>query len=430
MPRKPRPKEAPPEGVYYVTHSGNYYTDPQITADKVEKASRNNYITEQLDRLVSLLFCDYYSIRVVNEDAGEQEVDVELSDVIMDMFENKEVDVWTRMKQVWLDRWIWGCSFFNPVWEMQKGERVLTQLRRLPPETFSNPDDYERYVYSSILRGVSVEGGKVKIVQTQPDGTKKRLNNVILMKEPVDSEVAGSSKLVPIMPILSMLNFAHKTQMQKLNRDGAPIMYIKVTNPRFDTAQKLDDLKLAQDIIQNAGKDTGFQIPPNFEVVYPTIPSNPTAYQTVEKLENRLRDYVSPATLIKKQGETLGGNAAGETGLIKLWLRGQHKWLVKQFEDWGNEYLETNGYLGYRCYIDIPEPQFDQARLDMEKAQTGFNTKCLTVNERRSLLNQPPLEEDEIDKLLEEYNDITQPQMMMGGGTPGEPYDKDPQDTE
>lgn len=411
------------EGDIYVGLGGLYYSKPQIDATKISDCLKNNYVSEQFVRLRGMVFIDKYKIEV--KDAAGNE-DVKLEQRLVQMCESKGVRLWSKMQMAYADIFGWGCAFFNPVWQQLDNERVLTKLRRLPPESFKDPGyaaDGEVAVqsgtFSEILQGITLDAkGEIVFFQTGSTGRPMRLKNVILLKDPVDTELAGTSDLIPIVPIISMLDFCWQAQMQKVNRVGAPIIFIKITNAIKNAVR--DDYAFAKKIIQNWGKGTGYQVRDNMEIVTLNLTDNQSALQTIEHLKGRIKEYFSPSTWIKKEGQTIGGNAAAEVALVNEWIKGIHGWMEDQFETLLQEYLDSNAYEGYTVSIQIPEPTPDRSETERQQAETGYRTQSLTTNEIRKRLGAPELSEEELSKLKEDYK--TRPQAVPGlafADTPG-----------
>ena len=415
--KTPKKQATSVQGEIYVGIGGDYYTKPTINAETIKKTLLNNYVSEQIDRLKSLMFCDRFSITVFDENGEEDE---DLSFELFKMMDSANVDLWSRMQQGWVDAFCWGAGFFNPVWQIDGSELKLDALRRLDPYTFGKQGSGYFETYTRILLGVTKDkNGNIEYTQTQTHQKRVKLKNIDMIKDPTDTELAGDSKLVPIIPVISMLNFAWQSQIQKVNRIGAPIMFIKITDPIVNETR--DDPKYAQTLLQNWGKGTAHLLKENMEVIKLDFQDTSSADKTIEMLEKRVLDYFSPSTLIKKVGETLGGNASAEVDLIKEWLKGQHRWIERFFERYPQHYLDVNGYSGYTCKIDIPEPRPDREDLNIQKAEKLWNTRSGTVNEIRSMMGLPPLEQKDIDELQDWYKDILQPQMggLLGGNPAG-----------
>lgn len=416
-----RKKETPEQGEVWVGAAGTYYVSPAIDADTIRDHLGNNYITEQFDRLQSLLFSDYYQIKVYpprkTSDDMNEERDKDLEERLYVMCESPDVRLWDRIRQAWRDARGWGAAFLNPVWAVENGERVLKKLRRLDPYSFRKPPIREDYLYSQILRGVRKTGeDSVEFWQTQTGDKMVRLSNIWMVKDPKSPEIAGTSDVIPVCGLISMLNFAWQAEIQKANRDGAPIVFAKITNP-IKTG-KTDQVREVQTHLRNWGKNTTYVHRDNVEFYTLDLKSTDTAEKIISMLENRIRDFFSPATLIKKMGESIGGNNAAEVDMIKLWCKGEHRWIEMDFaKRIIQEWLDTNGYEGYTGEIDIPEPRPDRADFEARQAEVGYATRSLTVNELRQKLGQPPLSEEELTALEEHYAKVNQPQMMgvMGG---------------
>ncbi len=396
------------QGEVWVTAGGTYYVKPFIDYQKLFDMLKNNYITEHLERLRSLIFIDE-PIYKVFDPQGEEDTDLSLR--LKQMCEEADVDLWSAMQKSWIDITGWGCAIFNPIWKRVGVEARLTAMRRLPPESFgpetTTPKDAKPFNFSEILRGIYLDndGEKLHFVQTGSDGQTHELDNIRLMKDPISTEMAGTSKMVPIIPILSMLDFAWQAEIQKVNRTGAPIIFIKFPHdqggPVVDGDR--DDLAYAQKILTNWGKNTAYTIRENMEIVKLEFNDNQSALETIEKLEGRLRQYFMPGTLIQREGQTIGDSGDSSMKLLLEYIKGQHNRTEKLFEPQLEPWLTLNMFEGYTLDIDIPELQPDDTEIRLKIAQMGFSAQALTTNEIRKLLSHEPLDDEGLEELNEEH---------------------------
>ncbi len=410
------------EGAIYVSSAGTYYTKPQIDAKAIKDCIRNNYLADQVSKLRSQIFTERYMIEVRDPDGN---VDEELQSRMMRMCESPKVRLWIRMQQVWEDVWQWGCSPMNDVWEMQGAELVLTQLRRLPPESFArSPFTADlTLIYSEILQGILLDAnGEMQFWQQASDYElqPKQLWNVTLMKDPTSTELAGTSKIIPLVPLIKMLDFCWQAQMQKINRVGAPTLFIKVTNPI--KSKDRDDIAYANKILKNWGKGTAYQLRENMEVVELNVTDNEAALRTIDALKARIKEFFSPSELIKKEGATLGGNAMADTKLIDTWKEGQHQWIEDQFEQVLQKYLDGNAYEGFTVHVQIGAQDVSMGDLEVKQAQVGYQTQTLTVNEIREKLGEPELDDAALAKLAEDYSKAAPAASTGPAGSGGFPF--------
>jgi len=411
--RKPKAsEEAVEEGVVYVAASGSYYSKPQIDAKKIRDCTRNNYLADQVAKLRAQIFTERYMIEVRDP---KDEIDEELQTRELQMFEAKDVSLWTRMQQTWEDVWYWGPALFNPVWEMEGSERVLTKLRRLPPNSFAQAPMGVMTTYSEILQGVVLnDQGEIEWWQSpsELDMRQVQLSNVFMVTDPTSTELAGTSKIIPLVPLITMLDFCWQAQMQKVNRVGAPTLFIKVMNPVKNATR--DDVAYANIILKSWGKGTAYQLRENMEVVELDITDNEAALNTIEALKTRIREFFAPAALMQKEGDTIGGNAAAEKDLFDMWIEGQHQWVEDAFSALAQEYLDSNGYEGYTARVRIGAQNVGIGELEAKQAQVGFQTQALTVNEIRRKLGEVDLSEEELAKLAEAYSRLIKQQSGPG----------------
>jgi chaperonin GroEL len=116
-----------------------------------------------------------------------------------------------------------------------------------------------------------------------------------------------------------MLDFAWTAQRQKVNRVGAPLVFIRFTSAPQKTTER-DDIKHAKTILQNWGKSTAFMLRENMEIVKLEFADNQSAIQTIQQLEGRIKSYFSPATIIEGKGtlEAIDGRAKAVKTAIDL----------------------------------------------------------------------------------------------------------------
>ena len=399
------------EGVVYVSSQGLYYSAPDIDADKIRDVLQNTYVREQFDKLASQIFSGDYLLTAKDAD---DEADEELSKAVRTMVESPGVRLWSRMRQCWEDARGWGPAILNPVWSRDGAEVVLSKLRRLPPHSFARRPMSQMHVYSDILQGITLdEADNVQYWQTQDAFSiePKILKGCVMVKDPRSSELAGSSMLVPLVPLISMLDFCWKCQMQKINRVGAPIFFIKVANPKAASTANgnVGDTAFAQHIVKNWGSSSAFHLRENMEVVELNLTDNDAALATIAMLEARVAAHFSPAASIQKSGAALGGNAAAEKEMVDDWIDGERAWVEDEFEAILNEYLTRNGYVGYHIELTIGAEQGVPGDLELRQAQVGWQTRALTVNEVRERLGSQALDDAGVAALGDEWSAIAPP---------------------
>ena len=106
------------EGEVYVGLDATYYNTPHADWKKMRDVSKNHLITEQMERLTSLLFIDRPKIEALDEEGNPDE---DVSRELQVMCDAKPVAIWRAMHQSWVDLVVWGPSLWNPVWERWTG---------------------------------------------------------------------------------------------------------------------------------------------------------------------------------------------------------------------------------------------------------------------------------------------------------------------
>lgn len=405
-PTKEDEEEAAPntekQGVVFITSTGNPYRDPVITATKLKQYSKNFYGAGVARKLQALFFGDKLELEVQDQKGENNE---KLQKELENMAGGQDVKLFSKMKTGWNDRFWLGMAFFNDIWEQQGPGWFLTNLRRLPPESFAPAAQViglstlsaETAVAGDILKGVIAmpegQGGKIRFFQTQNNGTQKELTKIFTIKDSTCPEVAGEPEILPVTPVLTMLDFAWKSQMQKTNRIAAPILLLKIVNP------KGDDIQYGAKLIKNWGSDTGFILRSNMEIVDFNPADTATALETIDKLTEMILDYWVPTNMLSKNGQLIGGNSNSDLNLLYSYIAGQHREIEAQWEPLLQKWLDANGYEEYRAKIHLKDPEIDDSTLKLEQAKVGADTGLLTENEVRARLGADEMTEAELAKL-------------------------------
>jgi len=377
------------QGVIYVGSLGAYLAPSDVDAEKVAECVQNAYLRAKLDMLGTMIFSDMYEVGVTDPDGNEDE---EISKRLAAMCERPKVRMWGALKAAWRDAFVWGCSIYNPVWERAGGEMVLAGLRRLPPESFTTAPMGTSVTYSPLLPGITLgDDDEPQCWQVQEIGQQPvELKNVVLIKDPDDPSLAGTSSIVPIVPLISMLDYCWNAQMQKVNRVGAPILFIRVTNPTDD------DITYAQTVLRSWGKNTGFQLRPNMEVVELNLTDSEAALETIRQLEGMIDDYLRPSSFLQQSdAPALGGNAAADLDMFQAFVQAERSWVEDAFEGILQKYLEFNRFEGYTVSIRVAVKKSAPGALELQQAQLGYQSRALSVNEVRAKLGEAEITDEE-----------------------------------
>lgn len=404
------------EGVVYISQSGVFWSQPDVTAATIMEALSDEYLREQLDKASSKIFNGMYSLNVRDQDG---ETDEELADTLSAMIERPKVALWSRMKQCWEDVWTLGAFIIRPVWGRVGGETVLQSVLRFPPESFASPPADAYDAYGDVLQGVVLnEAGETEFWQTQGDmGEPVMLRpGVQLFKDPSSTRLAGTSRASYMVPLIKMRRFCADSQMQKVNRIASPIFFMKVTNPVGD------DKSYAQAVLKNWGKDTAFQLRPNMEVVTLDLTDNETALNTIHWLEGRIEAPFRGASNLDKEGSSIGGNAAAQKDESDDWVAGQRTMIEDLFEGLLQEYLDLNGYEGYTVELQIAVKRSAPGDLELRQAQLGYQSRTLSVNEVRERLGAPELSDEDLAELAGQWDAIAPEQSVSIGGVPADEF--------
>jgi len=417
-------------GVVYLSSTGNFYSAPEITADKIKDFRDNVYARGLALKQKNLIFSGKYWLEVTDVD-GNQDDDIELD--MTNMCDSVDVQLGAKIAMGWMDHFWYGTGLFNPVWEYVDNIYTLTKLRHLPASSFdAAPVIGDGKIYSQILQGITIDNnGGIEYYQTSDDlGMPSKVENVFMVKDPTSAQLAGEPIILPLIPVISMLKFVWDTQMQQANRTGAKILFIKVTDPQDGSVHNggVSDMEAAKDILKNWGKNTGFPLRGNMEIIDPQIKDDSNNLEIIEALNQMLIDFISPINFLTAANDSarLGGSDSQRMELIMRYIRSIHSWLEDAFSLQLQSYLDANGYDGYTVRVHLPVPEVDSSDIDLKRADSGVRAKVLKPNEVRKLLGEEPLTDEELTELEDYYkrNQPEVPQLSFSAKT----YDAEPLD--
>lgn len=425
-PRPVEPGKMKRQGEAYVLSTGQVFTKSQITADYIYNLKKKNtYFKGVLLKQKALIFRKKVSIEVVDKN-GER--DDRVTKKVQKRFLSKGYNIWNAMRQAFDDTFSYGISVWNPVTEWRQTpdglEYTPVELRHLPCRTFagnvyqaptaqSYNKVYQNSYRSEMFNGIlfNIETMEMEYWQTF-DMEIKQLTNVFSIKDPASEDFAGEPMALPIIPIVQMLKYVWKSQMQTVNRIGAPLAFIKIAAPKDadGTNGQLSDIEYASALLKNWGKDTIFLLRDNMTFEAPSITEGTVNSSIIEDLNRLIVDYFSPASSISNNGTLISGSSDPELDLLNAYINGIHDWLEAAFQPLVQEWLDVNRYDGYTAVIEIPEPEADQTTTNIQKALAGHSIQALDTNEKRLLLGEEELDTEGLQKLKEEYSQPAAPQ--------------------
>ena len=410
------------EGIIYLSNFGNYYRVPKYSTQIIRKYQDNVYSAGIYHKQRHTLFREKYKLVITDPD-GETDTD-ECSAIQTDMVKMCDAamvqphmyGLQSAIEMSWADTFWFGMSFFNPVWDWEGNEYTLLKLRHLPAESFGTQPYGRPFLYSDILQGVVISpfDGSVEYFQTlympqnnAPPGPvvstqflQTKLTNIVTIKDPAFPDLCGKPVMLPIFPLIAMLDFTWQAQVQRVNRIGAPILFLKIINPQGN------DIEYGQLLLQNWGKNSAFQLRQNFELVKPDLSDSGSALETIDALDKLIIQYFNPASQIQRthSAAPMSGSSGSEKEMVDDYVRNVHAWLEEQWSHILQEYLDVNGYEGYTVLVDIPDPSIDRLDIELRQAQVGSQNGSMTTNEIRMLLGQEELDDAGLAALREDVS--------------------------
>lgn len=382
------------QGVAYVGGNESYISE-DIDVEVIQRYDKQNYFYGRSKKNQhNLIFPNPYVLTAHDPDG---EIDEDVTADMIKMCSSKDVNLWLKMQMAYDDAFDYGPALFNPVWKYKEGTYTLSELNHLPAPTFDSSPGGAYKVSSELLPGIGIdEKGQIHFWQNNLDGQPVELTNIVMIKDPMGSGVTGTPLSLPILPLIAGAKFAMNSQMQKVNRVGAPTPFIRLNQPKPASAANdmMSDVDYAQVWLKNFSKDILMPLRENMEIVDSYMPDNGSAIETIEYLDKMMVDYWSPSSMIAKDGTLIGGSSASELGLLMRYISSVHEWLENAFEELMQVYLDANGYEGYTVRIEIPEPEIDTTELDLKRAEIAKNhPDRVKANEWRLLMGWDELEE-------------------------------------
>ena len=385
------------QGVIYISSAtGNVYKSPKITITKIRELLQNPYIVSKLEKRTITYFPERVKIEVLDP---KQNVDPEVTKILQNMCEAEDVRLSERVIQGDNNSYCYGIGIYNPVWGRKGGRILLQKLRHLPSWSFDvRPSESSTTeTWSPLLPGIILGADGKPEYWERKNATStdtEQITNVMIVKDPKDESLAGDSDLIPLVSIVEMIKFVLNTEMQVINRAGAPIFCIQIVNPRSADDPACDgvsDVDFANMFIKNASKDNSFVLRDNMTIV--NIPFDPKKdnLATESTLKAIIDDYFSISNQISKNGTLIGGSAIPEFKLLTQAIKGRHNWLLAPFENLLSQYFVLNGYPeGWTVRLTIPLWEEDKTEQKLKEAALGAEYKMIDGDDFRALL--PDLE--------------------------------------
>ena len=428
------------QGVIFLSSFGSYFRVPKYTTSIIRKYQDNVYSAGVYHKQRHMLFREKYAI-IIHDPDGETDTD-ECTAIVNDMVKMLDAvmvqphtyGLQAAIEMSWADCFWFGISLFNPVWDWDDNVYLLTKLRHLPADSFGTQPYGRPFLYSDIMQGIVISpyDGSVEYFQTlympqnnAPPGPvvstqflQTKLTNIVTIKDPAFPDLAGKPVMLPIFPLIAMLDFTWQAQVQRVNRIGAPMLFLKIINPQGN------DIEYGQLLLQNWGKNSGFQLRANFEIVDPGIQDSGSALETIDALNKLITQYFNPANQVQRsETAPLSGASGSEKEMVDDYTRNVHSWLETQWSHILQEYLDVNGYEGYTVEVDIPDPSIDRSTIELQQADKLFTTKTGLPNEIRQKLGVDELDAAGLAELKEYYASLPQPSPFggFGGSEPAQP---------
>jgi len=386
------------QGTIFISQTGEVFKSPKITVEKIKEMLQNPYIKTQLRRRSLTHFPDRVLIEALDP---TQNVDEEVTHRLQNMCELEDVRLNEKIKQADSDSHNYGEAHYNPIWVRKGSEITLQKLRHLPAWSFDTCPISENIglTWSALLSGVILGENGPEYWQRQNDIQLQpiQITNILIVKDPQSEGLAGDSELLPLCQIVEMIKYGWNTEMQVIHRSGAPIFFIKITNPRpaeDPACDGVSDIAYANMVIKKASKNTQFILRDNMEIVNVPLDPKKDVLQTIDVLNAVIEDYFSISKMLSKGGALIGGSNISELKLLNQAIRGLHNWLLAPFEDLLNQYFTLNNFPeGWTVRLTIPVWDEDKTASDQKDAELGISGQCVDLDDLRQKLHYEPADD-------------------------------------
>jgi hypothetical protein len=332
-----------------------------------------------------------------------------------------------------MSHWWHGPYIYNCVYAQERdsdGWWVLKEVRDLPPKSFDcepEVDGLTSKIKSELYPGISLmSDNKVHYCQLSDEyGTVQELKYVKHVRPPNDftTDISGMPLFYPVISILNRLNFAWKCQMQRVNRVGAPSIFIEITDPIVITdvagnaiPGKRNDYEYANTILKNWGTNNSFALPSNMKIVELKGHESDSAMDTIHELAQLLVNQWSPTEQISSDGNAkLGGSQEAATTLLINFIVGFHRHIAKVMKSIVEDILRYNNFTNYTVKLYFPKPEFRNSEIDLERAKEGRAAGNISPNEHRMLCGHEPESDEDIQKYRKYWIDLKQAEKFMPG---------------
>ncbi len=388
------------EGEVSFQSSENAYTAPSITPETAWKYLTGNiHLRNQVINMQVQVFPGEPEIYV--EDAEGEKVD-DLSAWIAK--QAAEAGVYPSMKVSWLECMGFGCSVKSPGYKFRGGKFEIDEIRDLPAISFRQAPHGLGMIAppNPLVPGIvwDKKEQRTRVYQSSDDTlAQTELKNVSIIRDPSTPFPAGVAYCLPAYPVIAAIDHANHAADQQVHRVGAPLIFPQVTGIMTP------DLKTWGDnFVKKWGKDTGFFLPDGITFPDVKIRESTTAKDRLEMLVHWLEAYFNPTTVLKREGNSIGGSDAGSMRIWNNFIGGTQSWIEEQYEAFLQPLLTANGYDDVYVRIQLKRPELDRSEVVAQQIQVGIAGKSITPEEIRRNLSELNLGEysDEVAAVLEQ----------------------------
>jgi len=374
-----------------------------IDAEYMMKLWSNPYILNSFGSLKHSMFIGVPQVTAYNKETNE--IDEDRTNELAQQARN--AGLYSSVQKAWSSQYPGGCEVISPGYIKEDKKYILSELRNLQWYSFGNSPQGKWREYNPVMRGiVANDNGETEVWQSDNvyGGGITKINNFVIIKDPMAPEPAGRGRVLPLISIIAKIDYTDRAEDQRINRVGAPSMMLKVNDDLESISDELNTYLNA--IGARWGKDFSYVIPPGATLIDPHITESTSAKERLLYLAKLVDAFFNPASIFSKEGAIIGGS---DTGMLEIYYNAINydlSWLEEQYAPIFQKVLDLNGYKGHYVKITFPRPTINKSELMIKQAEVLGKYKAILPNELReafSDFNLSQLDEEGKAKLAEVY---------------------------
>jgi len=410
--------------VKYATNGG--YIDRQITPSLIAADRKVPIVLSSLTGLSRVCFGGFDPVFIPIDEGDDTQGDkIDLAKSAWRKIDRrigrvgkaKSVGTLGLVRRAALEGWTWRQSLFEVAWGYEDNWFNPIEIQNLPGQSFVRSpfsiSGDERYVADKLLPGVVYDSMEDRTrffqgMSAYQDPKELNADTVLYIDDlgtPDDTSLMGS-----LIPSIEAWREIRRDGMIAMKRVAVPdetaqisaqdLAVLKNAEISLDVSALIDH---AEKIVQSQGFETAKVSLPGMRLLYPSIsmPINP--WEVDAQLQKEIVDYFFKRNVLEVTSQAISATNAPSKDLLDMHILSEREIVGKPFETrvW-DKWLAENGFdlrFEFEWFNWAPKDQaaFHQRTLE------DFRSHMITINEARTALGYPSLDDAEIQALADEH---------------------------